>query len=257
MSYVIASGIHMFSPPIVSIIVSFSLAFAISNGWDFGSFLDVVLFSIMLTISHLQFGKMLTAALPTYQAVAGGYSVYTYLGSVVSGIFVNPTQIPSYLHGIMYMSLSFWGISGAELSQLEHIDIGNDQCLTFISCIAYNRNVIANLSGYTMLTTAQKSMTALFVASILLVVVEYCFLMKKVSRRGNYKQVGVGAASEMKSGSCVEIDGAKALVENTAHSTESAGESKTIQIEGEDHATAPPATTAEAKAVEVEELDVI
>ncbi len=122
MSYLIASGIHMFSPPIVAIIVSFPLVFVISNDWDFGSFLDVVL----LTISHLQLGKTLSSALPTYQAVAGGYSLYTYLGLVVSGLFVSPTQIPSYLHGIMYMSLSFWGISGAELSQLEHIDIGND-----------------------------------------------------------------------------------------------------------------------------------
>ncbi len=92
-----------------------------------------------------------------------------------------------------------------------------------------------------MLTTAQKSMTALFVATILLVAVEYCLLLKKVSRRGNYKQVEVGEASNMKSGSCVEIVG----------SMTSADESDIMQIEGEDRATAPTATAAKAVEVEV------
>ena len=265
MSYLIASGIHMFSLPIVSIIISFSLAFAISSSWNFGSFLDVVLFSVMLTISHLQFGKMLSAALQTYQAVAGCYSIYTYLGMVVSGSFVNPAKIPSYLNGIMYMSLSFWGISGALLSQLEHVNIGNNQCLTLISCIAYNRNVMAYLSGYTMLTTAQKSMAALLVATILFVLVEYCLLLKKVSRRGNYKQVGVASKMKSRSSTDTEIDDCRrhatkkalVVVQNTAHSMVSADESEIIQIEGEDRATATPQTTAEATVVEKLDVDVI
>eukprot|EP00984_Skeletonema_dohrnii_P003995 scaffold1364_cov75-Skeletonema_dohrnii-CCMP3373.AAC.2 len=143
----------------------------------------------------LPFGKMLSAAMQTYQAVAGFYSAYSYLSLVVSGFFVNPAKIPSYLHWIMYMSLSFWGVSGVQLSQLEHSDIGNKNCLTMISCIAYNPNFIAHLTGYTVLTTAQKSMSTLCFAAILLVLIEYCLLLKKVSQRGNYKRVEVEAAS--------------------------------------------------------------
>jgi len=188
LSYLIASGIHVFYLPIVSVAVSFSIAYA-CYGWKFDSFWDVNLFSIMLTVSSLQFGKLLNAAMQTYHAAGGLYALYAYLSLMVAGFTVNPAKVPSYLHWIMYMSLSFWGTSGVELSQLEHMDIGNKNCLTFISCIAYNPNFIAHLTGYTVLTTAQKSMYALCFAAILLVLIEYCFLLKKVSQRGNYKRV--------------------------------------------------------------------
>eukprot|EP00984_Skeletonema_dohrnii_P014524 scaffold6114_cov79-Skeletonema_dohrnii-CCMP3373.AAC.4 len=160
LSYLIASGIHVFYLPIVSVTVSFSIAFT-CYGWKYDSFWDVILFSIMLTVSSLQFGKLLNAAMQTYHAVAGVYALYAHLSLMVAGFTVNPAKVPSYLHWIMYMSLSFWGISGVELSQLEHMDIGNKNCLTFISCIAYNPNFIAHLTGYTVLTTAQKSIKCL------------------------------------------------------------------------------------------------
>mmetsp|Transcript_11945 Transcript_11945/g.25865 ORF Transcript_11945/g.25865 Transcript_11945/m.25865 type:complete len:558 (+) Transcript_11945:1593-3266(+) len=187
-SYLIASGIQMVYVPILSIVISFSISYAIFE-WHWGSFWDVVLFSIMLLVSALQFGKVLIAALSTYQAVAGAYSVYAYLGLVVSGFFVNPSKVPSYLHWIMYMSLGFWGISGAELSQLEHVDIGEEPCLTFVTCIVFDRNFIAQATGFAAVTTAHQSMVSLFLATVLLILIEYCFLLRKVSQRGNYKRV--------------------------------------------------------------------
>jgi len=188
LAFLIASGVHMIYITVLSTIVAFAIAYGIF-GWAWASFWDVVLFSTMLTLTSLQFGKMLCAAIGTYQAVAGVYSVYIYLGMVVSGFVVNPAKIPSYFRWVMYFSLSFWGISGAELTQLEHISIGEEQCLTMISCIVLNRNWIAQATGFTLVTTAHISMVALFVAAILLVLIEYCFLLRKVQQRGNFEKV--------------------------------------------------------------------
>lgn len=174
--------------PIVSIILSFAIVYAMF-GWSFSSFWDVVLFAIMLTINALQFGKMLCAAMSTYQGVAGLYSVYMYLGVIVSGFFVNPRKIPDSLRWIMYLSLSFWAISGAELTHIANVPIGEGQCLTIISCIMLNQSTFAQYLGFTAVTTAQLSMLALFIGLLLLVLIEYCFLLQKVQQRGNFEKV--------------------------------------------------------------------
>lgn len=194
--YIVASGIHMLSIPVVSIVVSFTIAYMIL-GWQWESFWAVNLFCIMLTISSLQLGKAICAALKTFEAVSGCYSVYLYLGLVCSGLFVNPGAVPSYFRWAMYMSLSFWGISGAQLSQLEHVDIGEDQCLTLVSCILYDRNIFAQMTGYTYVTTAYQSIVVLSIIAILLILVEYYCIFQKVSQRTNYEVVESLAKSTM------------------------------------------------------------
>ena len=174
--------------PILSIIVSFSIVYGIF-GWSFAGYWEVVLFPIMLTCTTLQFGKMLVAALGNYQTVVGLYSVYTYIGLVVSGFFVNPAKVPTYLRWIMYLSIGFWGISGAELTQLMYVSISEEQCLTLISCIMLNRNFIASFTGFAAVTSPTLSMAALFIGSILLVFIEYCLLLRKVQQRGNFEKV--------------------------------------------------------------------
>ena len=194
LSYLIASGIHMFAFPVVCVAVSFLIFYA-NSGWNFDSIWDAILFSNLLLISNMQFGKVLNTVMPTYQGVVGVYSVYFYLSLVVSGFFVNPAAIPHYLHWIMHLSFNFWSLSGVMLSQLQHFVVGNQSCLTLASCLAYNPNLIAQFSGYTTVTTAQNSMVALIIAIILLLLSEYFFLLKRVSQRGNYKQVKTTANS--------------------------------------------------------------
>lgn len=212
-SYLIASGIHMFAFPIICVVVSFFIFYA-NSGWNFDSIWDAILFANLLLISNLQFGKVLNTFMPTYQGVVGVYSVYFYLSVVVSGFFVNPAAIPHYLHWIMYLSFNFWSLSGVVLSQLQHFVVGN-QSLTLASRLAYDPNLLAQLSGYTTVTTAQKSMVALILAIILLLLPEYLFLMKRVSQRGNYKQVKATADSS-KSGNGVMSSTASAIPEAEA-----------------------------------------
>lgn len=188
LSYLLASGIQMLWIPLVTIPVSFSIAYAIF-GWQWESFWVVSLFCIMYTICNLQFGKTLCAALGTYRAVVTCYSVYLCLGVVCSGFYVNPANVPTYLRLIMFMSLSFWGLTGTALSQLEYVNIGEEQCLSFASCIMYDRNFLAHFTGYVSVTTEYQSMLALCIIALVLVFLEYYFISRKVSQRGNYETV--------------------------------------------------------------------
>lgn len=212
LSYLISTFIQLVYLPILVIIVSLSIAYGIF-GWPFTGFWDVCLFSIMVTITELQFGKMLCTVMSKFQSVASLYAVYTYLGAVVSGkisfnyiwpkhrrcnsanllnfsgFFVNPARIPSYFRWVMYSSLAFWGISGAELTQVAQYSIDEEQCLTAISCLILNRNSIAQYMGFTTVTTAHVSMLALLIALLLLLLIEYLYLLRKVRQRGNFERV--------------------------------------------------------------------
>ena len=174
--------------PVCSIISSFLLGYYIS-GWSYASFWNVNLFCIMLTIASMQLGKSLCAIQTTYEAVESTMNIYLFLAAMVSGIFVNPRSIPIYLHWVIYLSISFWGLSGATLSILEHADTGEDQCSDFVTCIIFNRNFVAWFVGYGSVTTLYKSLISLCLATILLVLVEYYFLHRKISPCINHKMI--------------------------------------------------------------------
>ena len=108
----------------------------------------------------------------------------------------------------------FWGLSGVVLSHLEQVDTGPEKCFTLISCIGYNSSLLAELSGFTTITTAQKSMVVLIFASIFFLLVEYFLLVKRVSRRGNYKQVNE-ALNSSKSAAGVVGDTARTVLDTS------------------------------------------
>ena len=89
----------------------------------------------------------------------------------------------------MYSSLAFWGISGAELTQVAQFSVDEEQCLTIVSCLILNRNSIAQYMGFTAVTTAHVSMLALLIALLLFILIEYFFLLRKVQQRGNFEKV--------------------------------------------------------------------
>lgn len=186
LSYQIASTIQMMFVPIISIVVSLTLAFA-TFGRDWKPFWNVNLFCIMLTISTLQFGKTLCAALKSYQSVSGVYSVYIFLSLICSGFFVNPAKVPIYLRWVMYLSMTFYGVSGSQLSVMEHTKPSEEQCLSMVSCITSDPSFIANLSGFSSVTSVHRSIVCLTMAVALLAALEYLFLVKRTSQRGNYK----------------------------------------------------------------------
>ena len=172
--------------PIISIAGSLTLTFTIF-GWDWNPFWNVNLFCIMLTIATLQFGKTLCAALGSYQSVSAVYPMYIFFSLICSGIFVNPAKVPIYLRWIMYLSIIFYGVSGSQLSVMEHAKPSEDQCLSLVSCITSDPSFIANLSGFSSVTSVYLSIVCLIVTVVLLAALEYIFLVKRTSQRDNYK----------------------------------------------------------------------
>ena len=180
-AFLIASAIFAFGIPFVAIILGHSFGYAIL-GWEWDTFLVQILFAIVYTTAALQVGKTLSvAARGDYTKLTRGYVLFIFLSILFSGFFVNVNNVPEYLRWLVYLSLTFWGLSGAALNQLQfNSNFGEDPCLSFATCISFDRNFLARYFGYTPTTTALLSMLVLLIWVVVFFLLEG-FLLFRVS----------------------------------------------------------------------------
>ena len=203
LSYLLASGFQLFYIVILSVTVSLALAYE-TLGWQWESFWIHNLFCIMTTIAALQLGKTIAAGMSSCEASSALTNVLLYLGFVFSGVFVNPTKVPSSLTWLMYVSPFFWGNAGSQLSMLQYTKLGEQPCQSFASCLGYSPSVMAQLMGYASTATARTSMFVLVSFVIVMVFIEYILLRRKVVQRSNYTRVVAEEGDDEKSEEIVE-----------------------------------------------------
>merc|ERR1712194_223870 len=106
-----------------------------------------------------------------------------YICFVLSGVFVNPTKVPSSIQWLMYLSPFFWSLSGNLLIMFQHTEIGEQPCQSLAACIVYNPSFMAHATGFASLVTVRSSMFVLVGVTFGLVVIEYILLCRKVVQR--------------------------------------------------------------------------
>ena len=155
--------------------------------WSFiDTFLPQYLFSSMYLMSTMQLGRVLGIFFRgDYHRLTKMYSLYiffTFLFGVIS-----PNKIPPYLSWLVYMSSTFWAVSGSGLTQFQfNHHIGERPvCQSLASCLAYEPNVLGRFFGYTPISTSHLSMIVLVLSLTVLMIIEGYFLY---SRYGIYKK---------------------------------------------------------------------
>lgn len=185
-AYDIASTIFTFGVPFVAIILAHIIGYVIL-GWEWNTFLVQILFVIAHTTASIQVGKTLSvAARGDYTKLTRWYVLFVFLSILFSGFFVNTRNVPEYLIWLVYLSLTFWGLSGAQLNQLQYNSaLGQDSCLSFASCIAGDGNFLARYFGYSPITTTLLSFVVLLIWLVAFLCIEGILLAKVAAPSAN------------------------------------------------------------------------
>eukprot|EP00531_Pseudo-nitzschia_arenysensis_P017630 CAMPEP_0116131588 /NCGR_PEP_ID=MMETSP0329-20121206/9088_1 /TAXON_ID=697910 /ORGANISM="Pseudo-nitzschia arenysensis, Strain B593" /LENGTH=1203 /DNA_ID=CAMNT_0003626033 /DNA_START=45 /DNA_END=3656 /DNA_ORIENTATION=- len=244
LSFLVASSFQMFYAPIISITLSLAINHAVL-GWNWESFVPTCLFMTLMTIVLLQFGKTISAITNQFQIVAGVFNVFIFLGFVMSGSVVNPNKIPVAARWMMYMTPIFWGNGGTLLTMFQYTnDLGEQPCQSFASCIVYNPNFMAHVTGFPALITARAAMFVLIGMFLILALIEYILLCRKVVQRNDYTMLSDSKTNSIVDEEEVEFtkqanDGSNAVMidfESISESdsekrTESESESEEVDVE--------------------------
>lgn len=179
-AYHVATAIIAYAIPVIAIVVGQMVGYAILEWQWLGTFLVQILFVIVYTITAMQVGKtVVVAARGDYTLLTRGYVLFVFVSILFSGFFVNVNNVPESLRWLGYLSLTFWGLSGAVLNQLQfNENFGEDPCLSFVTCIGYDRDFLARYFGYTPTTTTLLSMVVLFVWFFIFFVLEGFLLFR-------------------------------------------------------------------------------
>lgn len=185
LSFLVASSLHMFFEPIIAISLSLPLNYAVLR-WNWESFLAFFLFVVLTTIVVLQFGRTVSACTRSFFVMSTIFNIFVFLGFIMSGSFVNPSKISVGFRWIMFMLPIFWGNAGAILTMFQYTDLGEQPCQSLASCIVYDPNYMAYMTGFPVLTTARKAMFVLTGMFLILVLIEYILLCRTVVQRSDY-----------------------------------------------------------------------
>ena len=144
------------------------------------------LFVALTTIVVLQFGKTVSAWTNNRRVMTDIFNVFNFLAFIMSGSFVNPTKVSVGARWLMYMMPIFWGNAGCLLTIFEYIELGEHPCQSLASCIAYDPNFMAYMTGFPAITTARTAMFVLTGMFFILALIEYILLCRKVVQRSDY-----------------------------------------------------------------------
>lgn len=175
----IATAIYAYGIPVAAIALGQMIGYGIL-GWEWNTILVQILFAVIYTLAVMQVGKtFVVVARGDYTKLTRGFVLFVFLSILFSGFFVNVNKVPDHLRWLVYLSPTFWGLSGAVLNQLQfNGNFGGDPCRSFASCIALDRNFLARLYGYTPMTTALLSMLVLLIWFCIFFVLEGVLLFR-------------------------------------------------------------------------------
>eukprot|EP00984_Skeletonema_dohrnii_P016712 scaffold7470_cov84-Skeletonema_dohrnii-CCMP3373.AAC.3 len=159
-AFLIASAIFAYGIPVVAIVLGHLIGYPIL-GWEWDTFLVQILFAIGYTTAAIQVGKTLSvAARGDYTKLTRGYVLFIFLSILFSGFFVNVNNVPDYLR---------WLFNG---------NFGENPCLSFVTCIAFDRNFLARYFGYTPTTTTLLSILVLLIWLVAFFLLEGFLLLR-------------------------------------------------------------------------------
>jgi len=180
-AYFLASFLYLVSVPVISLAFALVIGYLIL-GWDFGTYIDQFLLSVIHMLLSFQIGRVLiTIFNGSYGKMGKAYAFYKVFSFALSGLLVSPNKLPPYIAWLTYISFGFWSVAGISLVQFATLGMGGDNCSSLQSCIILDKAFLAWNFGYAPIATTQLAYVVLLLGFALFFVVEYAMLRYKFS----------------------------------------------------------------------------
>ena len=173
-SFQIATTLFTLAVPVLSVFVAIVPLYAILS-LPFETYLVQCLYSVVTLMVTHQLGRVIAVFFRGDPSkVVNAITVVLVASFFFSGCIVASWKLPISIRWIMYLSVTFWAVSGSVMTQFDDSVYDNSEsCHDFISCVVSDGRFVTHSLGFAQITTSNLSLIVLTGTSVVLAVVEY------------------------------------------------------------------------------------